>query len=52
VTDEMDRRKWMGGIEREQTREGRRVNRRETVIDYGIVKEEAWERVKEFKIGE
>jgi hypothetical protein len=27
-------------------------NRRETVIDYGIVKEEAWERVEEFKIGE
>jgi hypothetical protein len=27
-------------------------NRRETVIDYGIVKDEAWERVEEFKIGE
>jgi hypothetical protein len=24
----------------------------ETVIDYGIVKEEAWERVEEFRIGE
>jgi hypothetical protein len=27
-------------------------NRGETVIDYGIVNEEAWERVEEFRIGE
>jgi hypothetical protein len=27
-------------------------NRGETVIDYGIVDEEAWERVEEFRIGE
>jgi DNA primase catalytic subunit len=26
--------------------------REETVIDYGIVNEEAWERVEEFRIGE
>jgi hypothetical protein len=25
---------------------------RETVVDYGIVNEEAWERVEEFRIGE
>jgi hypothetical protein len=38
--DGMDRRKWMGSIEWEQTR-GRRRGRGETVIDYGIVNEEA-----------
>jgi hypothetical protein len=27
-------------------------NRRETVIEYGIVNKEAWERVEEFRIGE
>jgi hypothetical protein len=27
-------------------------SRGETVIDYGIVNEEAWERVEEFRIGE
>jgi hypothetical protein len=27
-------------------------SRGETVIDYGIVNEEAWERVEEFKVGE
>jgi hypothetical protein len=27
-------------------------SRWETVIDYGIVNEEAWERVEEFRIGE
>jgi hypothetical protein len=37
--DGMDRRKWMGNIEWEQTR-GRRRGRGETVIDYGIVNEE------------
>jgi hypothetical protein len=26
--------------------------RRETVLDYGIVNEETWERVQEFRIGE
>jgi hypothetical protein len=27
-------------------------SRRETVIDYAIINETAWERVKEFKVGE
>jgi hypothetical protein len=48
----------MEGVEQEQTRGRRRgmdLYRKqggETVIDYGIVKEEAWERVEEFRIGE
>jgi hypothetical protein len=54
--NEERKRKSMESIEREQTR-GRRSgmgigNRGETVIDYGIVNEEAWERVEEFKIEE
>jgi hypothetical protein len=52
----MDRRKWMGSVERKQTRGRRRGmnlgSRRETVIDYGIVNEETWERIEEFRIGE
>jgi hypothetical protein len=59
-TDGIDRRKWMRGIEREPTRgrrkemdlyrqQGRNSDR---LIDYGIVNEEAWERVEEFRIGE
>jgi hypothetical protein len=45
--------KGRGGIKREQTR-GRKkgIGREETVIDYGIVNEEAWERVEEFRIGD
>jgi hypothetical protein len=27
-------------------------SREETVVDYGIVNEEGWERVEEFRIGE
>jgi hypothetical protein len=38
-----------GDEEGEWTYIGRRG---ETVIDYGIVNEEAWERVEEFKVGE
>jgi hypothetical protein len=49
--DGMERRKWMGSIEWEQTR-GRRKGRGETVIDYGIVNEEAYKKVEEFRIGE
>jgi hypothetical protein len=51
----MERRKWMRNVEREQTRGRRRgmdIYRRETVIYYGIVNEEAWEKVEEFRIGE
>jgi hypothetical protein len=53
-TDGMDRRKWVGGIERKETTRRRRVAgcRGKTVLDYGIVNEEAWERVEEFGIGE
>jgi hypothetical protein len=44
----MDRRKKRSG-----TNKGTYIgSRRETVIDYGIVNEEAWERVEEFRIGE
>jgi hypothetical protein len=48
-TDGMDRRKWMGGIKREHegTKKGNGLvidSRGETVINYGIVNEEAWER--------
>ncbi|KAJ3619462.1 hypothetical protein MTP99_005142 [Tenebrio molitor] len=47
-TDGMDRRKKRSG-----TNKGTYIgSRKETVIDYGIVNEEAWERVEEFRIGE
>jgi hypothetical protein len=47
-TDGMDRRKKRSG-----TNKGTYIgSRRETVIDYGIVNDEAWERVEEFRIGE
>jgi hypothetical protein len=47
----------MGSVEQEQTPGRRRRmdirrSRGETVIDYGIVNEEAWERVKELRIEE
>jgi hypothetical protein len=46
--DGMDRRKKRSG-----TNKGTYIGSRgETVIDYGIVNEEAWERVEEFRIGE
>jgi hypothetical protein len=55
----MNCRKWMGRIVWKQTRRGRRGNgpicigsRGETEVDYGIVNEEGWERVEEFRIGE
>jgi hypothetical protein len=55
--DRVDRRKWMGSAdgnkrgdeEEELTYVG---SRGETVIDYAIVNEAAWERVKELKVGE
>jgi hypothetical protein len=42
-TDGMDQRKWMGGKQRDE--EGEWVSREKTVIDYGIVNEETWEKV-------
>jgi hypothetical protein len=53
-TDGMDRRKWMNG-NKQGDEEGEWTyigSRREIVIDYETVNEEAWERVEEFKIGE
>jgi hypothetical protein len=46
----------MRSIEWEQTRERRKEmnlhSREETVIDYGIVNEEAYQRPEEFRIGD
>jgi hypothetical protein len=42
--DGVDRRKWMGSAEREQTRRRR--------MQYAIVNEATWGRVEEFKVGE
>jgi hypothetical protein len=56
-TDGMDPRKWMGGLNgnKQGDEEGEWTytdSRGETMIDYGIVNEETWERVGKFRIGE
>jgi hypothetical protein len=55
--DGVDRRKWMGGLKgnKQGDEEGEWTyidSRGETVVVYGTVNEETWERVEEFRIGE